>query len=581
MLQQAIDTEKARAEGQEAALNTAIQNEVSARSQADSQLQTSINDISSRVGNLEGKTTRLFFGDGDSDTNPNASQIQTFVEDKGYSSFEGIAVVVYRTDNETYHIWHWYDGGMGWRDDGIDTVSNFTNDTAGIIQGSANDGYVSAENGLGKVSGWDTVKSDIAGLQTEKLNLSDIPNTYSGNSEQFPMTQKATNDAISYTLGEAQKAWEKDDATINSALEAHEGDFENPHQVTKAQVGLGNVDNVKQYSASNPPPYGTLTFTGAVEDSFTASTSKTINIPTIAGPTGPTGPTGATGPQGNTGATGARGLTGPRGISTYYCSSSYSNATVSIPRSSLVGGAYVNNETIYAGSTIIAPNGNIFIVQSTASVGVSNLTVVYTANIAGSDGAVGPTGPTGAIGATGPTGPTGAIGPTGPQGEKGADGTGVAIKASEAECTIVGDSYIDSNGHLQVLTNTDPRTFTDAGEIKGPQGNTGPTGSTGPQGDPGTPGTIGPTGPTGPAGIPGEVGPTGSTGATGPVGPTGPTGATGAVGPTGAQGPQVSTYQANITFFDAASNSSKTIAFYVVNEADAGDYSIGINDGEL
>lgn len=29
----------------------------------------------------------------------------------------------------------------------------------------------------------------------------------------------------------------------------------NPHGVTKSEVGLGNVDNVKQYSASNPPPY--------------------------------------------------------------------------------------------------------------------------------------------------------------------------------------------------------------------------------------------------------------------------------------------------------------------------------------
>ena len=29
----------------------------------------------------------------------------------------------------------------------------------------------------------------------------------------------------------------------------------NPHSVTKSEVGLGNVDNVKQYSASNPPPY--------------------------------------------------------------------------------------------------------------------------------------------------------------------------------------------------------------------------------------------------------------------------------------------------------------------------------------
>lgn len=144
-------------------------------------------------------------------------------------------------------------------------------------------------------------------------------------------------------------------------------------------------------------------------------------------------------PRGNTGATGAtgaRGLTGPRGISTYYCSSSYSNATVSIPRSSLVGGAYVNNETIYAGSTIIAPNGNIFIVQSTASVGVSNLTVAYTANIAGSDGAVGPTGPTGPIGATGPTGMVGSAVNSGTGFVTGISLSGTTLTATRSKVTI-------------------------------------------------------------------------------------------------------------------------------------------------
>lgn len=42
---------------------------------------------------------------------------------------------------------------------------------------------------------------------------------------------------------------------VTSKIDAHEERTDNPHGVTKSQVGLGNVDNVKQYSASNPPPY--------------------------------------------------------------------------------------------------------------------------------------------------------------------------------------------------------------------------------------------------------------------------------------------------------------------------------------
>lgn len=39
------------------------------------------------------------------------------------------------------------------------------------------------------------------------------------------------------------------------ALEQHILNHSNPHDVTKAQVGLDNVDNEKQYSVSNPPSY--------------------------------------------------------------------------------------------------------------------------------------------------------------------------------------------------------------------------------------------------------------------------------------------------------------------------------------
>ena len=44
--------------------------------------------------------------------------------------------------------------------------------------------------------------------------------------------------------------------------------------VTKSDVGLGNVDNVKQYSASNPPPYPVTSVNGQTGE-------VTVNVPTV------------------------------------------------------------------------------------------------------------------------------------------------------------------------------------------------------------------------------------------------------------------------------------------------------------
>ena len=49
---------------------------------------------------------------------------------------------------------------------------------------------------------------------------------------------------------------------VDNKIDEHITDTDNPHTVTKSQVGLGNVDNVKQYSASNPPPYPVTSVNG-------------------------------------------------------------------------------------------------------------------------------------------------------------------------------------------------------------------------------------------------------------------------------------------------------------------------------
>lgn len=73
-------------------------------------------------------------------------------------------------------------------------------------------------------------------------------------------------------------------AQLTIDVDSHIGDTSNPHQVTKAQVGLDNVANVLQYSADNPPPYPVISVngdTGAVvlgaSDVGAVPTTRTVN----------------------------------------------------------------------------------------------------------------------------------------------------------------------------------------------------------------------------------------------------------------------------------------------------------------
>ena len=149
-------------------------------------IDTSIDNLSTRIENLEGKTTRLFY---DGEVNPpSASDINTWitglVADPPYEApFSGITVVVHMTDENTYHSWHYYENLESWRDDGIDTVSMFTNESSGIIKGSTESGYIGAsEDGTGFVNGWDTktTAEDVNSIiSSAKIKTSQLENDYS------------------------------------------------------------------------------------------------------------------------------------------------------------------------------------------------------------------------------------------------------------------------------------------------------------------------------------------------------------------------------------------------------------------
>ena len=49
----------------------------------------------------------------------------------------------------------------------------------------------------------------------------------------------------------------------------------------KSDIGLGNVDNVKQYSASNPPPYPVTSVNGQTGDITLTTNDLGINYKLI------------------------------------------------------------------------------------------------------------------------------------------------------------------------------------------------------------------------------------------------------------------------------------------------------------
>lgn len=141
----------------------------------------------SKIEQLENKTSRLIY---DEKSNPTASDINNFAVGEGYEPpFAGLSVVV----AGTYHIWHYY-ANVGWKDDGLDIVQQFTNTTAGVIMGSELDGKIYAEtDGTASVNGWGALKGSVSSIDINMTN--------------------------------------------------HINNTQNPHNVTKTQVGLSNVDN--------------------------------------------------------------------------------------------------------------------------------------------------------------------------------------------------------------------------------------------------------------------------------------------------------------------------------------------------
>ena len=132
-------------------------------------------------------------------------------------------------------------------------------------------------------------KSLIDGITTSKVSVSDIVNNLTSNVANKPLSAaqgvalKALIDAITVPTKVSQldndakylTTFTESDPTVPDwAKEASKPSY------SKSEVGLGNVDNVKQYSASNPPPYPVTKVngqTGAVTITVPTKTSELQN----------------------------------------------------------------------------------------------------------------------------------------------------------------------------------------------------------------------------------------------------------------------------------------------------------------
>ena len=256
-----------------------------------------IGDLNSRVESLEGTTHRLLYT-GPEDPTP--EDINEFAESLGYQNpFTGIAVVVEHTDEyidsegtvviiHSLHIWHYYENRGEWMDDGTDTVTNFSNKYPGVIKGSLDEGKVYAESdGTGSVNGWSELtmqvnnlegnsatKSELADEIMERENA-DIALQADIHRAESVLTEAIENEAsqrededsgLANRITTEASQREAEDTEIRSEISDLSGEFtshtenkNNPHEVTKAQVGLGSVVNTGD--SDTPTQGGTTKFT--------------------------------------------------------------------------------------------------------------------------------------------------------------------------------------------------------------------------------------------------------------------------------------------------------------------------------
>ena len=157
--------------------------------------------------------------------------------------------------------------------------------------------YLSSDNMIVRETEISTLNGYVGSMIKDKLNKTgDGSNVTAAFTAASSRTNIATGEKLSVLFGKIAK-WFSDlgslafkstvaKTDLASDVQTSLGKADSALQsVTKSDVGLGNVDNVKQYSSSNPPPYPVTSVNGQtgdveVQSGGTESTSQTVTLTT-------------------------------------------------------------------------------------------------------------------------------------------------------------------------------------------------------------------------------------------------------------------------------------------------------------
>lgn len=225
-LNSSINTEKERATAAESSLDTKISNEITNRESGDNFLKSQINEINAKIPEQASSTNQL--ADKDFVNSSISTSTATFrgtynsIDDLPTEGIDNNDYAFVRTEIQT----------------GLDKYDKYTyNGIEWVFEYSLNNSSFTEAQ-------WKAINSNITEdltlqITTNKNNINDLNTSLNGEINRA----KEAESNLSISINNERERAENAENTLTSSLNAHIANKENPHEVTKAQIGLENVDN--------------------------------------------------------------------------------------------------------------------------------------------------------------------------------------------------------------------------------------------------------------------------------------------------------------------------------------------------